>query len=205
MSRQGRLFIVSAPSGGGKTSLVAALVQTLPRCAISISHTTRFPRLGETEGKNYFFVDEATFVAYQQQDIFLESAQVFNHWYGTSKSSVIENLQKGVDVFLDIDWQGARAIKAQMPCTSIFILPPSQRVLEARLKGRRQDSESVISARMAKAQEEISHYAEYDFIIINNEFDEALADLSVIVKAQRLSKDSQEAEYAQLIASLLVT
>jgi len=200
---RGTLFILSAPSGGGKTSLVNALLRQLPHLEMSISHTTRLPRGEEKEGEHYFFIDEPRFKAYQAQGLFLESAKVFNHWYGTSKAAVLQQLEAGKDVLLDIDWQGARSVKAEMPCVSIFILPPSREVLLARLQNRKRDSEQMITERMNQASDEMSHYTEYDFLIINNDFETAVADLVAIVKTERLKTAQQKQRVAPLIHSLL--
>jgi len=199
----GTLYIVSAPSGGGKTSLVNALVKSVPDLYVSISYTTRQARVGESEGVNYFFVDEPTFKRYQEAHHFLEYAKVFNHWYGTSKAWVIERLNEGKDVILEIDWQGARRIKEQMPCIAIFILPPSLESLSARLRERRQDKEEIIQERMAKASEEMSHYPEYDYVIVNDSFDSALTDLNAILRAQRLRTAAQTARYGHVFNALL--
>lgn len=200
----GTLFIISAPSGGGKTSLVNALLTQFSHLTVSVSHTTRAPRPNEKHGINYFFVDEATFIQHQQAGEFLESAMVFNHHYGTSKDWVERQLQAGIDVILEIDWQGAQLVKTLMPCVSIFILPPSREVLLARLQGRQQDSEQVIHQRMNQASQEISHYKEYDFVIINDNFDEALLDLSAIIRAQRVKTSQQQSRLQELLASLIV-
>jgi len=203
MNAKGTLYIVSAPSGGGKTSLVNALLANLGNLTVSISHTTRAPRVGEIEGKNYFFVDEATFLQHQNAGVFLEHAKVFNNWYGTSKTWVMTELAKGTDVILEIDWQGARNVKAQMDCVSIFILPPSREVLQKRLVNRSQDSEQIIEARMKQASDEISHYPEYDYIVVNDDFDVALADLMAIINANRLLSPKQEMRHQELLASLV--
>lgn len=203
MNAQGTLYIISAPSGGGKTSLVNAMLAELQNITVSISHTTRAPRVGEVEGKNYFFVDESTFNQYQQSGIFLEHAKVFNNWYGTSKTWVIEQLSHGHDVILEIDWQGARNVKAQMNCVSIFILPPSREILLKRLINRSQDSEAIIEARMEQASQEISHYGEYDYVVVNDDFNLALADLMAIINANRLTVDKQQTRYGALLASLI--
>ncbi len=203
MQAPGTLFIISAPSGGGKTSLVSALVKHLDKIKVSVSHTTRSPRQGEVEGINYFFINEATFNAYREQQIFLESAQVFNHSYGTSKQWVVNELQAGFDVILEIDWQGAARVREQMACESIFILPPSREILLRRLQSRQQDSAEVIARRMAAASQEIVHYRDYDFVVINDSFELALNDLIAIVKAQRLKQSVQAQRYAPLLASLI--
>jgi len=203
MNAQGTLYIISAPSGGGKTSLVNAMLAELQNITVSISHTTRAPRVGEIEGKNYFFVDEPTFNEYQQSGIFLEHAKVFNNWYGTSKTWVMEQLAHGHDVILEIDWQGARNVKAQMNCISIFILPPSREILLKRLVNRSQDSEAIIEARMEQASQEISHFGEYDYVVVNDDFNMALADLMAIINANRLTVDKQQARFGSLLASLI--
>jgi guanylate kinase len=203
MNAKGTLYIISAPSGGGKTSLVNAMLADMENLTVSISHTTRAPRVGEIEGKNYFFVDEPTFSQHQQEGIFLEHAKVFNHWYGTSKTWALEQLAKGTDVILEIDWQGARKVKEQMDCISIFILPPSREILLNRLINRSQDSEAIIAARMEQASQEISHYGEYDYVVVNDDFNLALADLMAIIHANRLVSSKQEARYATLLASLI--
>jgi len=204
MSVNGTLYVVSAPSGGGKTSLVKALVQQTPDLCVSISHTTRAPRAGETEGVNYFFVDEPHFKLCQEQGHFLEYAKVFSHWYGTSREWVLAALQAGKDVILEIDWQGARRIKEQMECLSIFILPPSLDSLFARLRERDQDSEAIIQERVSKASEEMSHYPEYDYVVVNDQFELALSDLSAILRAQRLRTVTQQGRYGHVFDALLV-
>lgn len=204
MQACGTLFIVSAPSGGGKTSLIDALAQKIPTLKISISYTTRVPRAGEVNGQNYFFVPEDVFSEYQQAGHFLEYAKVFSHWYGTSKKWVEEQLEKGVDVILEIDWQGARRIREQMNCVTIFILPPSKQVLEQRLKGRQQDTLTVIEDRMAQASQEVSHYSEYDYLVVNEDFENALVGLEAIVLSQNLTTPLQKVRYAALLEDLTV-
>lgn len=186
----GRLFIVSAPSGGGKTSLTRALVPRLAQAghaaAISVSCTTRARRPGEQDGVHYHFIDEAAFVAMIGRGDFLEHAEVFGRRYGTAAARTRELLDAGTDVILDIDWQGARQVKARVPdATGIFILPPSRAELERRLRGRGQDDEVVIAQRMAQAQAEMSHYAEYDFLLVNEDFDTALGQLESIFRDAR--------------------
>jgi guanylate kinase len=203
MQSRGTLWVISAPSGGGKTSLVNALLAQDPHLTLSISHTTRASRAGEVDGKNYFFVDEKTFLDHVAEGLFLEHASVFQHWYGTSQQWVLLQLSEGKDVILEIDWQGAKSIRQQMPCQSIFILPPSQETLRTRLEARRQDSEVVIQARLAEASEEISHYREYDFLVVNDSFEVALADLKAIIRANRLSVARQTIVQADCIATLL--
>ena len=180
--RRGRLIILSAPSGAGKTSLARALVERLPDTVISVSHTTRPPRPGERDGVDYHFVDRPRFEAMVAEGRFLEHARVFDNYYGTDRRGVEAELAAGRNVLLDIDWQGARAVRAQMPeAVSVFILPPSREALEQRLRGRGQDSDAVIARRMRDAVAEMRHYDEYDYVVINDDFDAALADLEAIV------------------------
>jgi len=201
---QGTLFVVSAPSGAGKTSLVKALVESVPDLHVSVSHTTRPQRPGEENGVNYHFVDKAEFSAMLQDNAFLEHAEVFGNWYGTSARGVSDQLNAGLDVILEIDWQGAEQIRRQVPeAVSIFILPPSREVLLERLEGRGQDSESVIQGRMAEAVEQISHHVEFDYIVINDVFNTALEELQSIVLSQRLRHGKQVAKHEPLISSLL--
>lgn len=200
----GRLYIVSAPSGAGKTSLVKALVATHPDIALSVSHTTRPMRAGEREGSDYHFVDLPAFEAMVESAAFLEHARVFDHRYGTSKDWVGARLREGTEVILEIDWQGACQVRAaRSDCTGIFILPPSCEVLEERLHGRGGDREEVIRRRMRDAVAEISHYAEYDYLIVNDDFDRALADLEAIVRANRLTLDRQRFALAPLLQDLM--
>lgn len=204
---QGNLYILSAPSGAGKSSLIAALLEKNDgsRKMVSISHTTRAPRPGEADGVHYYFVSVDEFERLIEKGHFLEYAKVFGgNYYGTSLPAIEENLVKGIDVFLDIDWQGAQQIRQKVPSVkSIFILPPSLTELERRLVGRGQDSKEVIDERMSKAIGEISHYDEYDFVIVNDDFEQALADLQSILQSERLTLDYQRNENRQLIASLL--
>ncbi|QDE29787.1 MULTISPECIES: guanylate kinase [Shewanella] len=197
MSTRGNLFIVSAPSGAGKSSLISALLKDKPSDKqVSVSHTTRKPRPGEVDGQHYHFVTVEQFKALINQSAFIEWAEVFGNFYGTSKSVIEQTLNKGIDVFLDIDWQGGEQVKILMPNTvGVFILPPSKAELERRLTGRGQDSKEVIDARMAQAVSEMSHYTQYDFVIVNDDFDSALADLKAIIRSQRLTCASQQ--YAQ--------
>lgn len=181
----GRLFILSAASGTGKTSLANALVESMPDVEFSVSHTTRAPRPGEKYGVHYFFVSHPEFEAMIAAGQFLEHAKVFDNYYGTSRAQVEQRLKQGKRVILDIDWQGARSIKARMPeATSIFLLPPSRVALEERLTKRGQDSPEVIAKRMAKAMAEISHYSEFEHVVVNDEFDAALADLQAIISGR---------------------
>lgn len=208
MNNPGHLWIVSAPSGGGKTSLTRAL---LPRLAalgvaaqISVSYTTRATRAGEQDGVHYHFVDEARFVSMIGADAFLEHAHVFGRRYGTARAETEALLAQGVDVILDIDWQGARQVRAAMPqAQSVFILPPSRAELERRLRGRGTDADSVIAERMAQAHGEMSHYAEYQALVINEDFEVALQQLSALFVAPRLALPRQQATCAGLIADLL--
>lgn len=204
---QGNLYILSAPSGAGKSSLISALLQQnqQQKMMVSVSHTTRQPRPGEQEGVHYYFVSTEQFEQLIAQGAFLEYAKVFGgNYYGTSLPAIEKNLAAGIDVFLDIDWQGAQQIRQKVPSVkSIFILPPSLPELERRLIGRGQDSEQVIAERMSKAISEISHYDEYDYVIINDNFEQALADLNAILRAERLTCAHQKQQSAVLIQQLL--
>lgn len=204
---QGNLYIISAPSGAGKSSLISALLKqsNLHQMMVSVSHTTRQPRPGEKEGMHYYFVSHDEFENLIEQNAFLEYAKVFGgNYYGTSLPAIEENLAKGIDVFLDIDWQGAQQIRKKVPSVkSIFILPPSLPELERRLIGRGQDSEEIIAERMSKAISEISHYDEYDYVIVNDDFEKALKDLQSILQSERLTKDYQQKQNAMLIQQLL--
>lgn len=200
----GNLFIVAAPSGGGKTSLVKALIEGMTDIAISVSHTTRAQRPGEVDGVDYFFVTKDEFQQMIAEDAFVEHAQVFDHDYGTSKSQITDRLQRGVDVLLDIDWQGAQQIKQIFPAAvGIFIIPPSLDALRQRLQGRKQDNEQVIQARMQCAHSELSHYAEFDYLIVNDDFYCAVADLKSIVVANRLKMERQIDKQRKLLSFLL--
>ncbi|MCC4236714.1 guanylate kinase [Vibrio anguillarum] len=203
---KGTLYIVSAPSGAGKSSLISAMLETNPTYAmkVSVSHTTRGMRPGEQDGVHYHFVQKELFEELITKGEFLEHAEVFGNYYGTSKVWIENNLNKGIDVFLDIDWQGARQIRDKMPdAKSVFILPPSKEELERRLNTRGQDSEAVIAKRMNEAQAEISHYTEYDYVIINDDFDVALMDFRAILRAERLKQDKQAAKYNSMLNALL--
>lgn len=206
----GNLFIVAAPSGAGKSSLITALLQRAQegqlfnQAQLSVSHTTRAPREGEENGVQYHFVNVETFKRMIDENAFYEHAQVFDNFYGTSKKAIADTLESGVDVFLDIDWQGARQVKAVNPnVISIFILPPSKEELNARLVSRGQDSESVINSRMQKAQDEMSHYDEFDYVIVNDNFTHALEELITIVKSSSLATEKQKVRFAPLINSLI--
>lgn len=204
---QGNLYILSAPSGAGKSSLIAALLgkNTAQKMMVSVSHTTRQPRPGEENGVHYHFVDVAEFELLIEQGAFLEYAKVFGgNYYGTSLPAIEKNLAAGIDVFLDIDWQGAQQIREKVPSVkSIFILPPSLAELEQRLIGRGQDSAEVIAERMSKAMDEISHYNEYDYVIVNDDFEQALADLQSILRAEKLTLAYQGSQNRTLIQELL--
>ena len=202
---QGTMFVVSAPSGAGKTSLVTALTERDPSVEVSISHTTRAPRPGERDGVNYHFVAPALFKHMRDHGDFLEHAQVFDYWYGTSAAWVQSRLNAGLDVLLEIDWQGARQVRARLACTSIFILPPSRAALLARLHQRRQDDATVIARRTAEAREEMSHFNEYDYLLINDDFADAADALCAIVTAERLRAARQVATHRALFAELLQT
>lgn len=202
--KHGTLFIIAAPSGAGKSSLVKALLNSTSNINVSISHTTRAMRPGEEDGVDYHFVDIATFNEMIGQDAFLEHAQVFDHFYGTSETSVRDKLEAGQDEILEIDWQGARQVRMRIPGTvSIFILPPSRAALRERLMSRGQDDETIINRRMHDAVSEMSHYHEFDYVVVNDDFDEALADIKTIVISQRLHVRHQEHHLASLIKELL--
>lgn len=200
----GNLFTVSAPSGAGKTSLVNALLPALDGVQISVSHTTRARRPGEIDGVNYHFVEQSEFLHMLDQGDFLEAAEVFGNHYGTSQRWVKEALAAGSDVILEIDWQGAQQVRRLMPDTvSIFILPPSRATLAQRLKQRGQDSAEVIQKRMSAAIDEMSHYAEADYLIVNDDFATALDQLRAIFLAQRLRLARQQTRHAALFGELL--
>ncbi len=201
---KGTLLIVSAPSGTGKTSLVKALRARIDGIVVSISHTTRGRRTGEIDGRDYFFVTQGAFDEMLERDAFLEWARVFDRSYGTARATVDAALDDGQDVLLEIDWQGAQQVRRLMPdCVSIFVLPPSCQALETRLRERGQDTPEVIDRRTRAAKAEMSHYAEYDYIIVNNQFDEALQQLSCIVIATRLRKARQIRALDGLLTELL--
>lgn len=200
----GKLYIISAPSGAGKTSLVKQLVTDLDSLTVSISHTTRQMRPGETHGKDYYFVTTDEFQDMQKQQAFLEHAQVFDNFYGTAQQTVEETLKLGLDVILEIDWQGAEQIKKLLPDSlSIFILPPSTKILLQRLRNRGQDDEQIIARRMRDAVAEISHYAEFDYLVVNDDFALALSELKSIIIANRLTQQRQQQHLQTLLASLL--
>jgi guanylate kinase len=204
----GNLYVISAPSGAGKTSLTRKLVEQLNHpaqtVAFSISTTTRAARPGETHGVDYLYVDKPQFQEQINQAAFLEHAQVFGNYYGTSQAQVELELNKGRDVILEIDWQGAEQVRKQAPnCISIFILPPSRAELERRLRSRGQDSDDVINGRMREAVNEMTHFAEFDYLVINDDFDLALSQLNSIFQANRVTQQAQAACNIELIGSLL--
>ena len=200
----GQLYVISAPSGAGKTSLVKALLESTPNLEVSVSHTTRNIRPGETDGINYHFVNESEFESIRDANGFFEWAQVFGNFYGTSSQAVQDKLADGIDVILEIDWQGARQVKALVnSAISIFVLPPSTAALHRRLTDRGQDNDEIIEGRMQAARDEIAHYSEADFIVLNDEFETALHDLQSIVRVQRLAQEVQSRELTGVIADLL--
>lgn len=201
---KGSLFIVAAPSGAGKTSLVNALVARHDDIRLSVSHTTRPPRDGERNGIDYHFVSQQTFAEMRDNGEFLESATVFDNSYGTSANAVEELLQQGYDVILEIDWQGAQQVRHNFKdSTGIFILPPSKATLEQRLRNRGQDNDEVIARRMRDAENEISHYVEFDYLIVNDDFEQALTELTAIIQTRRLALSRQKQKQAALISELL--
>ena len=198
----GLLFIVSAPSGAGKSSLVNAVLAEDPQLVLSISYTTRPPRPGEQDAREYFFVEKAAFLAMAQAGEFLESAEVHGNLYGTSQKQIADVRESGRDVLLEIDWQGAQQVRKIFPdAIGIFILPPSLAELERRLRGRGQDSEAVIRRRLAVAADEMGHVAEFDYVIINKDFDDARRDLAAVVRASRLVLARQSALHPDLFAA----
>ena len=203
MADLGNLYVIAAPSGTGKTTLVEALIDALPKLTVSISHTTRPKRPNEQQGISYYFVDNAEFKRMIDHGDFLEYATIFEHFYGTSKRWVEDTLKKGIDVILEIDWQGHQQIrKLFTESISIFILPPSIEDLKDRLMKRNQDKPDVIKKRLADAKETISHIGEFDYVVVNDDFVSALHDLRIIIEAGRLSQKRQCAKYADLIADI---
>ncbi|MEX1827827.1 guanylate kinase [Luteibacter sp. CQ10] len=200
----GTLFVVAAPSGAGKSTLVNALLEREPQISLSISHTTRPPRPGEQYGRHYFFVERPDFEKEITDGIFLEHAEVHGNLYGTSRTVVEEKLGSGSDVLLEIDWQGARQVRQGKPdCVSVFILPPSRVELERRLRGRNTDAADVIERRLINSREEIAHAHEFDYIIVNDRFEDALADLQAIVRAVRLRAPLEALRHHELIQELI--
>ena len=200
----GTLYIFSAPSGAGKTSLVKALLDSTKYIGVSVSHTTREARPGEVNGKDYHFINKDKFTSLIKENAFLEHAQVFDNYYGTSIEWVESELEEGRDVILEIDWQGAQQIRQQMPdSVSVFILPPSLEALEERLRNRGQDSDEIIARRMRDARNEISHYNEYDYLIINDNFANTLEELRAIIIARRHRLDAQASRHQDVLSNLL--
>lgn len=204
MGTRGTLFTVSAPSGAGKTSLVKALVESTDNLLVSVSHTTRPMRPGEVDGVNYHFVSHEQFSAMLGASAFLEHAEVFGNYYGTSQAWVETTLAEGHDVILEIDWQGAQQVRHLLPdAVSIFIMPPSREELYRRLTGRGQDDQSIIDRRMQEAINEMSHYVEGQFIIFNDQFEQALTEFRAVIVAQRLTLANQQRRHGQLLSDLL--
>lgn len=202
----GTLFIVAAPSGAGKTSLVNALLEREPGIRLSVSYTSRLPRPGEVDGRHYHFVSREVFERMAAADAFYEYANVHGDLKGTAREAVEPLLAQGCDVLLEIDWQGARQVRAARPgCISVFILPPSRAELERRLRTRASDDAEAIARRLADSREEIAHAQDFDFVVVNDQFADALADLRAIVACQRLRREAQLARHAGLIADLLKT
>jgi guanylate kinase len=199
----GNLFIISAPSGAGKTSLVHALLGINPHIDLSVSYTTRDPRPGEQDGKDYHFVSREIFLEMAKRGEFLESAEVYGNLYGTSQTWISQEIAKGRDILMEIDWQGAAQVRRLFPdSVSIFILPPSMAALEQRLKGRGKDNDKVIAHRMAVVREDIAHVAEFDYVIINDDLDVALRELDAVVVSSRLRVSKQMSRYQDLINQL---
>lgn len=203
MKPLGNIFIIAAASGTGKTSLSRALIESIDNIKLSISHTSRPQKAAEHADLHYFYIDDKTFEAMIAADLFLEHAKVFGHYYGTSLQFVEDNLKNGIDIILDIDWQGAQQIRKKLPnCVSIFLLPPSKQSLRQRLEKRKRDDAHDIAMRLKMASNEISHYNEFDYIVINDDFATALNDLKSIVTAHRLLRDTQIIRYHNLLQEL---
>ncbi|MCA1713658.1 MAG: guanylate kinase [Gammaproteobacteria bacterium] len=201
---RGTLYIVAAPSGAGKSSIVNACLARDANICLSISFTSRAPRPGERHAEHYHFIDADQFERMVAAGDFFEHARVHGDWKGTAKQSVEPQLAQGKDVLLEIDWQGARQVRAQVPdAVSVFILPPSRQALEQRMRARGQDSDATILRRLAAAREEMSHYGEFDYVIVNEDFATAVAEMCAIFIASRLRKDAQVARHAKLITALL--
>jgi len=202
--KRGKLFVIAAPSGAGKTSLVRALMQRRPALRFSISYTTRKQRPTERDEHDYFFVDKEKFERMVAAGEFLEHARVFDNYYGTSRQQVVQLLDEGQDVLLEIDWQGAQQIRRALPeCRSIFVLPPSREALEQRLRGRGTDSDEVIARRLRDSLADLSHWNEFDYIVVNDDFDRATADLEAIVTGQGEQLRRDRAELRELLTKLL--
>jgi len=202
--KRGSLFIISAPSGAGKTSLVGKLVESQPEIQVSVSHTTRPSRPGEENGVHYHFVSKEDFEVQIGEANFLEYAEVFGNYYGTSQKVVEEKLAEGVDVILEIDWQGAEQVRKLMPeAISVFIVPPSMEELRNRLTGRGSDADDVIARRLSEAQLEMSHYLEFDYLVVNDDFEVALSLLQAIFSANRLTIGKQQLAQKELMSDLL--
>jgi guanylate kinase len=203
-SDSGLLFVVSAPSGAGKTSLVKALLEVEPSLRLSVSYTTRAPREGEQDGVHYHFVDAGTFERMAEAGEFVEYARVFGNAYGTAAQTLRAGLDAGADLLLEIDWQGARQVRERFPeAITVFIAPPSLHALEERLRARGKDSPDVIAARMAQARDELGHHGEYDYLVVNDDFAVALGELRAIVAAQRLREPRQARRHAAALAAML--
>jgi len=204
VTRKGSLFVVTAPSGAGKTSLIKALLEATPGLKLSTSYTTRAPRPGEQNGREYHFVDEATFLAMRDRGEFLENALVHGNRYGTSKKVIAETLERGQDLVLEIDWQGAAQVRKRLPeAVQIFILPPSRAELESRLRKRGSDTEDVIARRLQESTLEMSHWSDFDYVIVNRKFDQALAELNAIFDGQGQASRRDRPELAALTRELL--
>jgi guanylate kinase len=203
-ARRGQLFVIAAPSGAGKTSLVKALLARRPDLCLSVSHTTRTPRPNELEGREYYFVPVDEFQEFARQGQFLEYAKVFDNYYGTSAPFVKANLDHGRSVVLEIDWQGARQVRASLPeCVSIFILPPSRDALEQRLRARRTESDAAIARRLRDAVGDMSHWKEFDYVIVNDDFERAVEDLTRIVDSRGDELRAERVALKPLISELL--
>jgi guanylate kinase len=200
----GKLFVIAAPSGAGKTSLVSSVLAARPNLVVSVSHTTRKPRPHEVEGRDYHFVTPARFHELAHEDAFLEHAQVFDNFYGTGAAQVQDKLAAGKDVVLEIDWQGARQVRRKMPASSsIFILPPSRLVLEQRLRERRTDSPEIIARRLSEAASDMSHYKEFEYVVVNDRYETAVQDLLAILDGGGQDLRSGRPQLDQLMSTLL--